>query len=316
MALGFSTSARGNFSSAVGRQAQTEGVYATALGYLSKAKGESTTALGDHAESTIKNSVALGSYSKTSVDAGVQGYDPSLGRNMTQTEILGGNRADYEATLAKIATLEAEKAELENKLGAYIEANDTDGKTDDERAAIKAERERQSNKIADKNQDIRIAQQHANKIVSTWQSTAAAISVGDEGQGITRQITNVAAGSKDTDAVNVAQLKRVAATVADGVGQDVQRVDRDVQRLDRRVNKINKDLRAGIAGVTALSFLQSGYRAGESAVSVAVGTYKGESALAVGYGRRLDNNKVEIKLGASLNTSNDMNAGGSIGYHW
>ena len=42
---------------------------------------------------------------------------------------------------------------------------------------------------------------------STWKSTAAAVSVGSN--GVTRQITNVAAGSADTDAVNVAQLKKV-----------------------------------------------------------------------------------------------------------
>lgn len=41
----------------------------------------------------------------------------------------------------------------------------------------------------------------------TWKSTAAAVSVGDAANNITRQITNVAAGKEDTDAVNVAQLK-------------------------------------------------------------------------------------------------------------
>ena len=44
---------------------------------------------------------------------------------------------------------------------------------------------------------------------STWTSTAGAVSVGDTVNNITRQITNVAAGSEDTDAVNVAQLKQV-----------------------------------------------------------------------------------------------------------
>lgn len=43
---------------------------------------------------------------------------------------------------------------------------------------------------------------------STWQSTRAAVSIGNESLGITRQITGVAAGTEDTDAVNVAQLKR------------------------------------------------------------------------------------------------------------
>lgn len=55
-----------------------------------------------------------------------------------------------------------------------------------------------------------------NKITSTWQSNAAAVSVGDSEAGITRQITNVAAGTNDTDAVNVAQLK--AAVDAAGTG--------------------------------------------------------------------------------------------------
>ena len=46
---------------------------------------------------------------------------------------------------------------------------------------------------------------------STWTSTKGAVSVGDTANNITRQITNVAAGSEDTDAVNVAQLRQVAS---------------------------------------------------------------------------------------------------------
>ena len=46
---------------------------------------------------------------------------------------------------------------------------------------------------------------------STWTSTKGAVSVGDTVNNITRQITDVAAGSEDTDAVNVAQLKQVAS---------------------------------------------------------------------------------------------------------
>lgn len=42
-----------------------------------------------------------------------------------------------------------------------------------------------------------------------WKSTRGAVSVGDISKGITRQITGVAAGTQDTDAVNVAQLKKV-----------------------------------------------------------------------------------------------------------
>ena len=51
---------------------------------------------------------------------------------------------------------------------------------------------------------------------STWKATSAAVSVGDVGNGITRQITSVAAGTADTDAVNVAQLKKAVAGASDG----------------------------------------------------------------------------------------------------
>ncbi len=51
---------------------------------------------------------------------------------------------------------------------------------------------------------------------STWVSTLGAVSVGDADNALTRQITGVAAGTKDTDAVNVAQLKAVAEHSHDG----------------------------------------------------------------------------------------------------
>ena len=55
---------------------------------------------------------------------------------------------------------------------------------------------------------------------ATWKATAAAVSVGKAATptsaAVTRQITNVAAGTQDTDAVNVAQLKKAVAGAADG----------------------------------------------------------------------------------------------------
>ena len=105
-------------------------------------------------------------------------------------------------------------------------------------------------------------------------------------------------------------------TEHDSLKAQIRKDQQSIQQLDRNMQKMNKDLRAGIAGATAIAFLQGGNFAGDSAVSVAVGTYKGEHALAVGYGRRLTNNKIEIKLGASVNSQSDVNAGGSVGYHW
>ena len=48
---------------------------------------------------------------------------------------------------------------------------------------------------------------------STWKATASAVSVGDVANDVTRQITSVAAGTNDTDAVNVAQLKKVETKI-------------------------------------------------------------------------------------------------------
>lgn len=99
---------------------------------------------------------------------------------------------------------------------------------------------------------------------STWTSTKGAVSVGDTANDITRQITNVAAGSEDTDAVNVAQLKQVASqaeraktTVSDGTNTIVTSTVAEDGHTDYKVN-LNKDL-TGIESMTnGLSSIRMG----------------------------------------------------------
>ena len=86
--------------------------------------------------------------------------------------------------------------------------------------------------------------------------------------------------------------------------------------VDNKIDHVDRRLRAGIAGATAISFLQRPNEAGKSLVSVGVGGYRNENAIAVGYGRNSDNNKISIKVGASINTRSDVNWGGSVGYQW
>ena len=57
---------------------------------------------------------------------------------------------------------------------------------------------------------------------SVWKSTQAAVSVGDTAKGITRQITGVAAGTEDTDAVNVAQLKKAKTSIVAAASTEVR----------------------------------------------------------------------------------------------
>ncbi len=120
------------------------------------------------------------------------------------------------------------------------------------------------------------------------------------------RIVNVADPKDPTDAVN----KRY-------VDNAVKNINNNINRLDnKKIDHVDRRLRAGIAGATAISFLQRPNEAGKSLVSVGVGGYRNENALAVGYGRNSDNNKISIKVGASINTRSDVNWGGSIGYQW
>ena len=65
----------------------------------------------------------------------------------------------------------------------------------------------------------------ANKNTATWKSTNAAVSVGKADGSITRQITGVAAGTADTDAVNVAQIKELANIDASNIGTNLKGSD-------------------------------------------------------------------------------------------
>lgn len=80
---------------------------------------------------------------------------------------------------------------------------------------------------------------------ATWKSTRAAVSVGDVDNGVTRQITSVAAGSKDTDAVNVAQLKQLQNQV-NSVGSTTVSVGNHI-KVDATTNGNVKDYKVSLA---------------------------------------------------------------------
>nr|WP_302707309.1 ESPR-type extended signal peptide-containing protein [uncultured Dialister sp.] len=144
---------------------------------------------------------------------------------------------------------------------------------------------------------------------STWKSSWAAVSVGDSTH--TRQITNVAAGFNDTDAVNVAQLKNVENQVASNT-QNINYLNGRVGELGDRINKVG----AGAAALAALHPLDfdpndkwnfaAGFGNYRNANSTAIGAFYRPNADTMfsvatnfGNGENMINAGVSFKLGRS-----------------
>ena len=91
----------------------------------------------------------------------------------------------------------------------------------------------------------------STKTSSTWVSTASAVSVGDVDNNVTRQITSVAAGTNDTDAVNVAQLK----LLRNNVGGDITNIQNNITNINGNIARLDKRVNRGVAGSAALAAL-------------------------------------------------------------
>ena len=112
------------------------------------------------------------------------------------------------------------------------------------------------------------------------------------------RIINVAPGIKGTDAVNVNQLRGA------------------VNNIHNDMNKMDKRLSAGIAGAMSSANLYQATSSGKSMLSAGAGTYRGESAVAVGYSRLSDNGKFGVRFSANTNSRGDAGAAASVGYQW
>nr|WP_298014667.1 YadA-like family protein [uncultured Megasphaera sp.] len=210
LAVGFESNAAGRFASALGSGATTDNDFATAVGYGANAAAISATALGEKSTADIAGGVALGSSSKTNVNSGVLGYDPS-DKITTQEILLGDNKDTYDNLQTEITTARSNVSSLATQIlklqTEYETANET------RRTEIVNEIKSLNTQFLSARADLQDKVSAANKLVSTWQATGAAVSVGNSETGLTRQITNVAAGSEDTDAVNVAQLTSLSDKV-------------------------------------------------------------------------------------------------------
>lgn len=236
-AMGENAVALGNFSSAMytdsvgigfGTHGDADGV--VAIGRAAKGDALAGVAIGRYAEVHASTGVALGDSSVSSRGAGVVGYMPGA---------VGQTAEEVAAYLGKAEEYKSWKADVEKNKDAYTRAKAWHAAVDAERKAFReineariayAENSTEENKKAitekydawkkasDERQKTDVAMRpdfktindlnaRYGQIFGKLMSTEGAVSVGDEKTGRTRQIINVAAGTKDTDAVNVYQLK-------------------------------------------------------------------------------------------------------------
>lgn len=164
----------GQWGVAIGNKLTVSGENAVAVGTESTAKGDWTVAVGSNASTEKTADIAIGKQASAT-----GGWSTALGASAkasAQTSTALGYKA--EASVSNGVAL-----------GSYSVANTEAG-------------------VA--GYDLSTGTASTETSVA-WKSTAAAVSVGDVGNGVTRQITGVAAGLNDTDAVNVAQLKKATA---------------------------------------------------------------------------------------------------------
>ena len=137
------------------------------------------------------------------------------------------------------------------------------------------------------------------------------VSVGSVGHE--RTVTNVANGVNPTDAVNVGQLGEAIDEAKnwskDYVDQKFQSVDNDLNRIGNRAN-------AGIASAMAMASLPQAYQPNQSSAGAAVGSFHGETGVAIGVSTITESGRYVFKLNATTNSRGDAGAGIGAGVVW
>ncbi|QIM66236.1 hypothetical protein A4G16_02030 [Mannheimia granulomatis] len=204
LAIGTNAKARGIASTALGEEANAAKNGTLALGSKAQATESGAVAVGRGAVSSGESAAALGAAAtatgKYSIASGVQSNAKG-----TQSIALGRSAVAGDTTATDAIAIGSEA----NALFTNSIAIGTSTKVDVDNGVALG-----SNSVATTDKGVEgtnpLNAVIADKTSSVWTSTAAAVSVGDVGNDVTRQITSVAAGTEDTDAVNVAQLKATA----------------------------------------------------------------------------------------------------------
>lgn len=178
IAVGMNSSTKQGYSIAIGREALADQQYSLAIGSRAAGSGVASIAIGQYASATQRNSLAIGPSAEANGSYGI-----ALGSSagITQSDAIAIGASAKAEENGSIALGRLSKANRVRGVGGYIPKTKGTGSSSD----------------------------------TAFYSTFGALSIGDETAGYRRQITNVSAGSEDTDAVNVAQLKSLQELVKD-----------------------------------------------------------------------------------------------------
>ena len=297
VAIGVSAAASGLGASAMGASASATGGSSISVGTFTQATGNASTAIGERATATENAATALGRHSTASGGASTAIGSGAQASAQNATALGGGASASGNTSIA-IGTQSSASEGQSVAIGRHAVADTSD-------SVALGSYSKTATAVGTSSATVN------GVTYGGFAGTApvGTVSVGDT--GAERTVTNVAAGritSTSTDAINGSQLYQVASQAN---GNSTQ-----INNINNRIGDMDKDLRAGIAGATAIAFLQRPNEAGKSMVSAAVGGYRGEQALALGYATNSDNNKWSTKVGLGIDTQKNINWGGSVGYQW
>ncbi|WP_032855414.1 YadA-like family protein [Pasteurella dagmatis] len=158
--------------------------------------------------------------------------------------------------------------------------------------------------IKDKQGDVKVA-------IKSGATPSLEFARDKDGNG-SGMISGLKAPTKADDAVN----KRYVDQLQQNHQKQIMAIDNRVTQLAKDVNSMNRDLRAGIAGATAIANLPQALRQGQSMGSIAVGSYRGQSSVAVGLSRVSDNGNISFKASGSADTQGHINIGAGVGWAW
>ncbi|EEC8145017.1 YadA-like family protein [Escherichia coli] len=214
--LGDNSAAKANFAVAVGRYSQANAEKSISLGASARAIENNSTALGANATTLKPFSVALGAGSVADRGAGIEAYMPETKR-WNPGDVVKSRMSDKQLNRLM---------EIDKIISAY-----------NSQGTLSAEETKQLEEVKKERADM----------FATYMATHDAVSVGVGAtttgrHAVTRQITSVAAGSVDTDAVNVAQLRDLQTVTEKADAALDKRITNNTSAITKNLQVVNSNI--------------------------------------------------------------------------